>query len=111
MPNFEYPSISAKQYATKASPSALVWFELPIENVVVEWPLLEKNALLVASTSVFSKCKRVINDEGYTTYSYETLWPVYNDFTDLITQFKRDQKIEDILEWEWLVKLHLNNYI
>ena len=53
---------------------------------------------ITVGRNTFSKCKRVINDEGYATYSYETLWPVYNDFTDLITQFKRDQKIEDILE-------------
>ena len=47
----------------------------------------------------FSQCKREINEEGYSTYSYKTLWPVYNkDLKDLITQFKRDQKIEDILE-------------
>ena len=51
------------------------------------------------NTNTFSQCKREINEEGYSTYSYKTLWPVYNkDLKDLITQFKRDQKIEDILE-------------
>jgi hypothetical protein len=50
------------------------------------------------NTNIFSQCKREINEEGYSTYSYKTLWPVYNkDLKDLIIQFKRDQKIEDIL--------------
>ena len=43
-----------------------------------------------------------VNEEGYATYSYEILWPGYNtihdDFSELIIQFKRNQKIEDILE-------------
>lgn len=58
----------------------------------------EQVQFITVGRNTFSKCKREINNEGYATYSYETLWPVYNDFTDLITQFKRDQKIEDILE-------------
>jgi len=48
--------------------------------------------------NTFSKCTREVNEEGYATYSYNIIWPTYNDFTELITQFKRDQKIEDILE-------------
>ena len=52
--------------------------------------------------NTLSKCTRKINQEGYATYSYKILWPNFNtihdDFTELITQFKRDQKIEDILE-------------
>jgi hypothetical protein len=59
--------------------------------------------------NTFSKCTREINEEGYATYSYKILWPGYNTpqfqnqvihdyLTELITQFKRDQKIEDILE-------------
>ena len=54
------------------------------------------------NTNTFSQCKREINTfemTNYSTYSYKTLWPVYNkDLKDLIIQFKRDQKIEDILE-------------
>lgn len=71
--------------------------------------------------NTFSKCTREINEEGYATYSYKILSscsiapdsrrsrPGYNThqfqnqvihdyLTELITQFKRDQKIEDILE-------------
>ena len=48
--------------------------------------------------NTFSKCTREVNQEGYATYSYNIIWPTYNDFTELITQFKRNQKIEDILE-------------
>jgi hypothetical protein len=52
--------------------------------------------------NTLSKCTRKINQEGYATYSYEILWPGYNtihdDFSELIIQFKRNQKIEDILE-------------
>lgn len=48
--------------------------------------------------NTFSKCTREVNEEGYATYSYNIIWATYNDFTELITQFKRDRKIEDILE-------------
>jgi hypothetical protein len=49
-------------------------------------------------SNTVSKCKRIINDDGYATYSYTINWPVYTDFNELTKQFNRDQKIEDILE-------------
>lgn len=48
-------------------------------------------------SNTVSKCKREVSEEGYASYSYSLNWPVYNDFTELVKQFNRDQKIEDIL--------------
>jgi hypothetical protein len=57
-------------------------------------------------SNTLSKCKRIINDDGYATYSYKL--PMlfsderidhHTDFNVLTKQFNRDQRIEDILSF------------